>query len=134
MNLITDLARELRKNQTPEEKILWGELRGRRLGGFKFLRQKPIICDNDLFFVADFYCAEMKLVVELDGKIHQTQKEYDAERDRIMTNMGIRVMRLENEELNNISEVRIKILNELNLPSPLSIYREGPGVSQNKSL
>ena len=83
---IVDICRELRKNQTDAEAVLWKHLRNRKLDGYKFLRQHPIIhqqFNNEfpLFFVADFYCAEQKLVVELDGKIHDFQKDYDENRD-----------------------------------------------------
>jgi very-short-patch-repair endonuclease len=51
-------AKELRKTQTPEEKIMWDKLRGRKLLGYKFLRQYPIIVNSASFYIADFYCAE----------------------------------------------------------------------------
>lgn len=71
-------ARNLRRRQTPSEAILWELLRGRRLAGKKFLRQHPIRFGwygETRFFIADFYCAEAKLVVELDGPIHEFQQE-----------------------------------------------------------
>lgn len=115
---ITQYARELRKNQTDEENILWQHLRKRKLGGFKFNRQFPIVYGNYLngkpnFFIVDFYCFEKKLAIEVDGKIHDFQKEYDKERERIIKNLGVKILRFKNEELNNISEVLDKILREL---------------------
>ena len=75
------ITRRLRNNQTKEEITLWKYLSNRQLQGRRFLRQHPIIYDSNrkdvFFFVADFYCAEEKLVVELDGKIHDYQKEHD---------------------------------------------------------
>ncbi len=72
---IAMIARGLRKNQTSSEIILWEELRCRRMMGFKFLRQHPVFykIDKDRveFYIADFYCAELKLVIELDGPIHE---------------------------------------------------------------
>ena len=72
---IIELARELRKNSTPAEKLLWAELRNRKLNGVKFFRQHPLIYEEDRgrlhFFIPDFYSAEQKLVIELDGKIHE---------------------------------------------------------------
>ncbi len=111
---IIKLARELRKNQTPSEKILWSVLRNRRLDGKKFLRQHPLIYenrnDNNLsFFIPDFYCAEHKFIIELDGKIHDYQKEYDRQRTLIINDMGIRVLRIQNEELKDIERVKEKI-------------------------
>ena len=116
---IVELARELRKNQTPAEKILWNELRGRKLNGLKFLRQHPIIHaeypenPRTHFYIADFYCYELKLVVELDGKIHDHQKEYDMERDAVLNGKGLNVLRIENEEVKKIEKVKNKILSFL---------------------
>jgi len=113
---ITDLARELRKNQTPEEKILWQFLRNRKLKGVKFLRQHPITyqnINNDYqFFIPDFYSAEKKLVVEIDGKIHDFQKEYDQSREEILIDLGLKVIRFKNEELQNITKVLNRIKEE----------------------
>jgi very-short-patch-repair endonuclease len=87
-------ARELRRQMTPEEKLLWQRLRGNRLAGLHFRRSQVI--DG---FIADFYCHTAGLVVEVDGGIHEHQKEYDAERDRILAARGLRILRLRNEEL-----------------------------------
>ena len=74
---IKQLARELRKNQTGAEEMLWQKLRNRKLYGYKFLRQHPIIHSGFInklyFFIADFYCAEKELVIEIDGKIYENQ-------------------------------------------------------------
>ncbi|MBX2958315.1 MAG: DUF559 domain-containing protein [Flavobacteriales bacterium] len=121
---ITQLARDLRKNQTSSEKILWMNLRNRKLNGFKFNRQFPIVYGRDFngtshFIIADFYCHEKKLVIELDGKIHDFQKEYDKERDSILNQLGLNVIRIKNEELENISKVLEKISYELSPNSSL---------------
>ncbi len=112
---IIQLARELRKNSTPSEKLLWRELRNRKLRGIKFFRQHPLIYEEDRkilhFFIADFYSSELKLVVELDGKIHDYQKDYDRERDLIIRNLGLQVLRFKNEELANIDDLKSRILN-----------------------
>jgi very-short-patch-repair endonuclease len=73
-------VQKLRKNQTETEKVIWGIVRNRRLNGHKFLRQHSIRFNyygKVLFFVADFYSAKLKLVIEIDGKIHENQQEYD---------------------------------------------------------
>jgi very-short-patch-repair endonuclease len=70
-------ARSLRANQTESERRLWGELRGRRLGGWKWRRQAPIGP-----FIVDFYCPAARLVVELDGSQHLDQTDYDERRTR----------------------------------------------------
>lgn len=114
---IKDIARNLRKNQTDSEQILWEQLRNRKLDGHKFLRQAPLFYfvyhKRRYLFIADFYCAEKKLVVELDGKIHDKTKEYDEGRDAIITERGIKVLRVKNEELNNIENVLLTIKNNL---------------------
>jgi very-short-patch-repair endonuclease len=112
---ITALARELRKNQTDEEKLLWQSIRNRKLQGLKFLRQHPIIYGSDhngrtRFFVADFYCAEKKLVIEIDGKIHDFRKEYDRNRDLILKELNLRVLRLKSEELRDMKSVKKRIV------------------------
>ena len=102
-------ARRLRKNMTPAEKMLWQKLRARRFRGVKFLRQHPIVYDTinnkPLFFIPDFYCAEKKLIIEVDGKIHDFQKDYDERREQIFKNAGFKILRFRNEEINNISAV-----------------------------
>ncbi len=80
-NEIKELTRRFRKNPTPEEHLLWQLLRGRQLQKRKFLRQYPIIYESSasehFFFIADFYCATEKLIVELDGPIHDFQNIRD---------------------------------------------------------
>jgi len=106
-------ARKLRKEMTPEEKLLWANLRNRKLKGLKFLRQHPIVYDTinnkPKFFIPDFYCAEKKLIIEIDGKIHEFQKDYDERREEILTNIGLKIIRFKNEEFKNISAVLRKI-------------------------
>ena len=111
---IKKLASSLRKNQTPSEKILWKYLRKRRLKGRKFLRQHPIIYESNksehFFYIPDFYCAKEKLVIEVDGKIHDFQKEKDEHRDLILKDKGVKILRIKNEELENIENVIRKII------------------------
>jgi len=106
-------ARKLRKNMTLEEKVLWQKLRGRKFHGIKFLRQHPIVYDQingkPLFFIPDFYCSEKKIVIEIDGKIHEFQKEKDNIREKILKNMGLQILRFKNEEVKNIADVLIRI-------------------------
>ena len=96
-------AKDLRKNQTPAEIKVWGRLRNRRLLGFKFLRQHPIVVEKyngrTGFYIADFYCSEKKFVIELDGLIHTFQIDYDKARDVIMNELGLTVIRITNEEV-----------------------------------
>jgi very-short-patch-repair endonuclease len=96
-----EAARILRKNMTKHEKILWEKLRGKQICGMRFRRQHPID-----FFIADFYCHEAKLVVEVDGEIHEQQDEYDDGRSAEMEKYGIKVIRFRNDYVeNNIDKV-----------------------------
>jgi very-short-patch-repair endonuclease len=112
---IRKIVRRLRRKMTPSEKILWEVLRNRKLCGVKFNRQHPIFYEsvkNDHFFyVADFYCHEHKLVVELDGSVHDYQQEKDYNRDLILIETGLKVLHIRNEELRNMTKVKNKILN-----------------------
>jgi len=85
-------ARRLRRNQTLAEKALWKLVRNRRLGGFKFLRQLPI----DRYF-ADFVCEAGKLIVELDGAVHDGREDHDARRTQILELFGYMVLRVPSE-------------------------------------
>lgn len=96
----------LRKNQTKEEKLLWEILRRRRLG-FKWRRQVGIG-----EYIADFYCHAQKLVIELDGKQHETAVEYDLIRDKFFNSLGIKVIRISNEVFNGDLEIIYKKINE----------------------
>jgi len=106
-------VRELRRNTTDSEKLLWNFLRNRRLSGYKFLRQHPIVYKADYrglnYFIADFYCDEKKAVIELDGQIHKEREEYDSFRDNEIKEKGLHVIRIKNEELENMDEVLQKI-------------------------
>ncbi len=99
---ITELARELRKNQTPSEKLLWESIRKRKLNGLRFVREKPFVHTQyetkRYFYIADFYCAEHKLVIELDGKIHDSQKDYDFQRTEVLKSLGLKILRIKNLE------------------------------------
>ena len=93
-------AKELRKNMTQSEKKLWDRLKNVKKG-FRFRRQHPISK-----FIADFYCHKVKLVIEVDGEIHNKQQEYDLGRTAEMEKFGINVLRFSNVEVeNNIEEV-----------------------------
>ncbi len=120
MNLITDLCRQLRNNQTPAEKRLWQELRRRNIKGEKFLRQFPIFITNGTgrqsFYIADFYNAKLKLVVEVDGPIHLLKKEYDANRDFVMRYWGFNILRFTNDEvINELGKVLLVIDNYITI-------------------
>jgi len=106
-------GRELRKEATEAEKLLWTELRNTKLNGLKFRRQHPI--DK---FIVDFYCHEKKLVTELDGNIHdeKVNKEYDEARSAMLAGLNVIVLRFRNEEvINNMKNVLEKISDVANV-------------------
>jgi very-short-patch-repair endonuclease len=86
-------SRELRQEMTPAEKILWNELRGNKLEAH-FRRQQVIAG-----FIVDFYCHAAGLIVELDGGVHDKQIEEDAQRDKVLKEMGLRIVRIRNDEI-----------------------------------
>jgi len=106
-------SQELRHNMTESEKLLWKELRNRKLSGYKFLRQHPILYNGNLirfnYFVADFYCSEKKVVIELDGPVHDTSEEYDHFRDSELQQIGFHILRIRNKELQNMNEILQRI-------------------------
>lgn len=103
------ICRELRKNSTEAEKLLWNALRNRKLDGRKFLRQHPLFYDvtgKESFFVADFYCHEERLVIELDGRYHKYRLKEDEFRTDILNYSGLKVIRFNNEEvINNLKKI-----------------------------
>lgn len=106
---IFEKAKSLRENMTETEQLLWQRLNKNQLG-VRFKPQHPI----DIF-IADFYCHKYKLVIELDGKIHNKQKDYDEGRTAELERFGIKVIRFTNEMvLNHIDEVIEEIQRNLN--------------------
>ncbi len=101
-------TRRLRHDATFPERLLWGRLRAGRLAGIKFRRQHTIES-----FVVDFYCHEARLVIELDGDSHIGRGQYDAERSRILERLGVRVLRIGNDDvLKDLKAVLEMILRE----------------------
>jgi len=95
-------ARELRKNSTLSEVLLWEELKSRKMLGYKFLRQKPI--GN---YIVDFFCNKLKLVIEIDGDSHTEEKfEYDINRQKWLESHGVNVLRFDDlevkKDMNNV--------------------------------
>ncbi|MEW6403892.1 MAG: DUF559 domain-containing protein [Chloroflexota bacterium] len=86
-------AKELRREMTPAEKMLWKEVRANKLG-VHFRRQQVVAG-----FIVDFYCHKAALVVEVDGDIHDLQKDEDARREKVLREMGLGIIRVQNEEI-----------------------------------
>ncbi len=104
---IFKLAKELRKNETESEKILWTKLNKNQMMGLQFRRQHPIN-----MFVADFYCAKIKLVIEVDGDIHELLEyhEHDIGRSDIIDDFGITVIRFSNDQIINDLDNSLNII------------------------
>ncbi len=101
-----ETARQFRKEPTRSEHILWQALRGKKLDGIKFRRQQPIGT-----FIVDFYNSAYRLVVEVDGSIHDEQVELDHARQEVLEQLGLNVLRVKAEDV------------EKNLPSVLAAIR-----------
>jgi very-short-patch-repair endonuclease len=109
-------ARAMRHESAPAEQKLWQCLRGRQLCGYKFRRQQPLPS-----YVADFFCAEAKLVVEPDGESHGERAAYDARRTARLMRGGLRVIRFENDDLFHFTDaVFEEILHECEQLAPPS--------------
>jgi very-short-patch-repair endonuclease len=135
-------ARELRREMTKAEKVLWDSLRARRFMNLKFRRQHPI-----LEFIADFYCHQLKLIVEADGKYHEEDDAayYDSERTKELQQYSFTVVRFSNKEilgdLENVLRQLTKVVAKLRNTSPQtslhlerSLHKQGPDskiISQN---
>ncbi len=99
-------SKELRKEMTAAEKILWHHLRGQKLSAFKSRRQQVI--DG---FIVDFYCHSAGLVIEVDGQMHEGREEYDAERSLVLARRNLSVLRVSNPDVNNnLSNVLRRVL------------------------
>ncbi|MDX9770690.1 MAG: type I restriction endonuclease subunit R [Tenuifilaceae bacterium] len=102
-------ARELRKKQTPAEEVFWQIVRNKKFLGLKFRRQHQIG-----HYIVDFYCNEHKLIIELDGSVHDTEERIkkDIKRDKYLSSIGNKIIRFRNERiLNDIENVLIELEN-----------------------
>ena len=129
---ILQRAREMRHPQTPAEVTLWRGIRNRNLG-YKFRRQHPI--DR---FIIDFYCAQAKLCIEIDGDSHlePDQMDYDTARTEYLEALGYKVIRFTNNDVRyNIHSVVDEIVRviESRIPTPSPFEGEGWDEGQNQS-
>ncbi len=88
------LAKNLRNNSTPGEISLWQELKTKQFYGYDFHRQKPL-----LNYIADFYCAELNLVIEIDGRYHEEITEKDMLRTTELAEYGLKILRFTEQEI-----------------------------------
>ena len=111
---LTVRARQLRRQMTPAEKRLWAAIRGRRLDGLKFRRQHALGS-----YIVDFVCSEKRLIIEVDGDVHDEQMDYDAARTEHLEQYGYRVVRFRNAEvLDDLESVLEKIREAALIPNP----------------
>jgi very-short-patch-repair endonuclease len=97
-----ELCRSLRKNQTNAESLFWNAVRDRQIDGLKFYRQYPLFFDFDgkeTFFIADFFCYEKGIAVEIDGEIHDAQRDHDEHRTHLINLLGVTVLRFRNQQV-----------------------------------
>ncbi len=107
-------CRNLRKNQTDAEKILWFHLRRKQILGLTFRRQSSIGG-----YIIDFVCISKKLIIELDGGQHIIQREYDSYRTKKLNQLGYRVLRFWNHEvLKNLDSILQQLYAEIDTPPP----------------
>jgi len=124
-----NIRKELRKNQTPQETILWSKLRNKQTE-YKWKRQVSVGP-----YIADFYCWEKLLIIELDGSQHLDNREYDKEREEYFLNLGIKTVRFWNNEVNtNIEEVMKYIMKELEKQPHPSLLLKGEGANSPSSF
>jgi len=90
------LALEMRQKMTPSERSLWSELRNNRLDGWHFRHQQ--IIDG---FIVDFYCHKAGLIIEVDGPIHDSQQDMDAEREAVFLDRGLKILLFTTDQVMN---------------------------------
>ncbi len=112
-------ARQMRKEPTRSENLPWSALRDRRLANRKFRRQHPVGR-----FILDFYCHEERLAVEVDGPVHETQRQADGERQQILESMGIRFLRLPAALVEGDLPAALAAIEEALSPGPSPARRE----------
>ena len=126
---MVEVVRQFRKEPTKSEHLLWQALRGKKLDGLKFRRQQPIGS-----FIVDFYNSYYRLVIEVDGPIHDFQRSADQERQAILETLGLNILRIKAELVeNNLNETlkviraKIKELEDVHVNSSSPILGEGKG-------
>jgi very-short-patch-repair endonuclease len=123
MDKIRTRARELRKNATDVERVLWRHLRLWQLNGHKFRRQQPLG-----HYIVDFVCLKKKLIIEVDGGQHADNRSYDAKRDEWLRHGGFSIIRLWNTDiLKNIDGVKALILKALETAPTSILPHKGEG-------
>jgi type I restriction enzyme R subunit len=125
---LVERARELRKSQTPAEQILWEMVRDRRFLNLKFRRQHQI---GD--YIADFYCHDLKLIIELDGSVHMLSdvEKKDTKRDNYLRSLGFKLVRIQNQTILDNPDNVLELIQEI-LPSPPGRRIEDEGAANGR--
>lgn len=120
-------AQALRRELTPAERALWAVLRGRNVGGLRFRCQHPVGP-----FVLDFYCPAAKLVIEVDGAVHEQQREQDQARTEHLQQYGYQVLRFTNEQvLDDLDTVMAQIIQTTqDIPAAQRARRKKPAIPE----
>ena len=124
-------ARDLRKQGVLSEVLLWNQLKGKKLRGYQFMRQKPIGA-----YIVDFYCSKLGLVIEIDGESHSGKFDYDMRRQLFLESMGLAVLRFNDTEVkkdmdNVIMAIDGWIADRAEQP-PLSPFSKGELLTRSK--
>jgi very-short-patch-repair endonuclease len=119
---MTEVARQFRKEPTTSEEILWQAIRGRKLDGRRFRRQQPIGV-----FVVDFYCSAEKLIVEVDGAIHELQREHDQQRQELLESLGLKMVRVTSKQVETDIDSALALIRQFYTASdpPLPPWERG---------
>lgn len=114
-------ARELRKQGILSEVFLWNCLKGRKMKGYQFMRQKPVGK-----YIVDFYCSKLKLAIEIDGESHNGKFSYDMQRQNFLESLGITVLRFNDRDVKrDIGNVLLAIEGWIEKNNPLSPFIKG---------
>jgi very-short-patch-repair endonuclease len=119
---MTEVARQFRKEPTTSEEILWQAIRGRKLDGRRFRRQQPIGV-----FVVDFYCSAEKLIVEVDGAIHELQREHDQQRQELLESLGLKMVKVTSKQVETDIDSALALIRQFYTASdpPLPPWERG---------
>jgi very-short-patch-repair endonuclease len=121
---LKDRARALRKAGNLAEVLLWNQIKGNQLLGLDFDRQKIIG-----HYIVDFYCAQQRVVIEVDGNSHDNKQEYDAQRDAYLMGLGLFVIHIsDNDVKSNLNNIMKMLLNHVALTNspPLEGWQAKP--------
>jgi len=128
--VLKERARQLRKAGNLAEVLMWQQFHKKSFKGYDFDRQK--IIGN---YIVDFFCLDCGVVIEVDGSIHDTQTDYDSERDFFLKGLGLVVIRIQAKDvLHKLNDVMIMLNNHPALGGSLSEGSDHPGASRHPSL